>query len=768
MNVKKTFALVCATVSSLAGAPICAADTVYDLEYETSDGWVQVESSGDSLVTAMNGVKDNGTIRLLRDITVNVSSQPSPIYRTVTLDGCNRTVSLDSEFYVHVAGDVAVLTLKDTELTSSANKSAHLAVLEQRSRVVLDNVHFHDYATSSQIFHLRGGTVQVVNGSRIENVSGDRLFSFEQDNGGVTRCGGTGHTNLVEISDSVLSGLGGMRALAMLYQGSWYPAVFRMSNSSLTGCSIAYGIELNDRLGSFRTDDGGYYAPQFYLEDGSAITNNTFTAAAIEISPTGTACKVEFAGDIKVFGNGNDVVFANRFDTLAIEDGVTGDIRVTSPDGIGEQFAVDGGASDLSAFKLTGDDTSFAIAKDGAVVWSSSAAFYVDGVPYGNFAEAERAKRAEGRYIFKSGDDYVSKTISEKSAEDMRYVTVGGEVMTESVAAETWAYRVSDATTNSWTGCADVAAVATAAAGRNGCVIELLEDVYPSAALTLSNCDNVTICGAGHVWRFSNMPATTWAIQHDYQRTILTDIVFDGCWDSPRRAAPIVFAQGGGTSEIVLDSGTVVSNFWFTDVSANLPWPFFIGGSSGAGLMRMKDGAVIENCTLISDGYIFMYNEASASDREGVSCSLEGGVIRGCSARTVFQTSNAKKDLLLRGTVITNNTFGIAAILQTDGCPVKVSGQSVIRDNVLKAGGPAGVKVVDVDNFIQDGDILAGAEVPLMLDENPVRGGLFGVWRSGTGASAFYPVGKSKADWFGSVSAGKLVWFNRGLFVMFR
>ena len=769
MNVKKTFALVCATASSLAGAPICAADTVYDLEYETADGWVQVESSGGSLVTAMNGVKDNGTIRLLRDITVNVSSQPDPIYiyRTVTLDGCNRTVSLDSEFYVHVAGDVAVLTFKNLELTSTTDKSAHLAVLEQRGKVVLDNVYFHDYATSSQIFHLRSGTLQLANGSRIENVSGDRLFSFEQDDGDAAMCGDTGYTNVVEISDSVLSGLGGMRAAAMLYQGQWYPAVFRMSNSSLTGCSIAYGIELNDRLGSFRTDDGGYYAPEFYLEDGSAITNNSFTAAAIEISPTGTACKVEFAGDLRVFGNGNDVVFANRFDTLAIEDGVTGDIRVTSPSGFGEQFAVDGGASDLSAFRLTGDDTSFAVARDGAVVWSSSAAFYVDGIPYSNFAEAERAKRAEGRYIFKSGDDYVSKTISEKSAEDTRYVTVGGDVMTESVAAETWAYRVSDATTNSWTGCTDVAAVATAAVGRNGCVIELLKDVEPSGALTLSNCDNVTICGAGHVWRFTNLPATTRAIQHDFQRTILTDIVFDGCWDSPRRADAIVFAQGGGTAEIVLDSGTVVSNFWFTDVNANLPAPFFIGGNSGAAVVRMKDGALIENCTMITGWDIFMYNEASGTG-QGVSCYLEGGIIRGCRARTVFQTSNTGKDLRLSGTVITNNTFSAAAAVQTDGCPVKVSGRPVIRDNVLEAGGTAGVKVVDVDNFIQDGDILEGAEVPLMLDQNPVRGGQFGVWQSGAGASAFYPVGKSKTDWSGCALDGKLVWKDRGFILVFR
>ena len=218
MNVKKTFALVCATASSLAGAPICAADTVYDLEYETAGGWVQVESSGDSLVTAMNGVKDNGTIRLLRDITVNVSSQPSPIYRTVTLDGCNRTVSLDSEFYVHVAGDVAVLTFKNLELTSTTDKSAHLAVLEQRGKVVLDNVYFHNYTTSSQIFHLRSGTLQLANGSRIENVSGDRLFSFEQDGGNAARCGDTGYTNVVEISDSVLSAENiGMRNFAAFH-----------------------------------------------------------------------------------------------------------------------------------------------------------------------------------------------------------------------------------------------------------------------------------------------------------------------------------------------------------------------------------------------------------------------------------------------------------------------------------------------------------------------------------------------------------------------
>ena len=340
--------------------------------------------------------------------------------------------------------------------------------------------------------------------------------------------------------------------------------------------------------------------------------------------------------------------------------------------------------------------------------------------------------------------------------------------MMESVAAETWAYRVSDATTNSWTGCADVAAVATAAVGRNGCVIELLKDVEPSDALTLSNCDNVTICGAGHVWRFTKLPANTWAIQHNYQRTILRDIVFDGCWDSPRRAAAIVFAQGGGTAEIVLDSGAVVSNFWFTDVNASLPAPFFIGGNSGAAVVRMKDGALIENCTMITGWDIFMYNEATAADREGVSCYLEGGVIRGCNARTVFQTSKAERELRLCGTVITNNTFGVAVAVQTDGCPVKVSGRPVIRDNVLEAGGPAGVKVVDVDNFIQDGDILEGAEVPLMLDQNPVRGGQCGVWQSGTGASAFSPAGKSKTDWFGCALHGKLVWKDRGLLLVVR
>ena len=391
----------------------------------------------------------------------------------------------------------------------------------------------------------------------------------------------------------------------------------------------------------------------------------------------------------------------------------------------------------------------------------------VDGVLYDNFALAERAKRMEGRYIFKSGDDYVAKTISEKSAEDVRYVSVGGEVLAEAAAAERWVFRVSNATTNSWTGCADLSAVSTAARGNNGCIVELLKDVEPSDPLNLDNCDNVTICGAGHVWRFTKLPANTWAIQHNYQRTILRDIVFDGCWDSPRRAAAIVFAQGGGTAEIVLDSGAVVSNFWFTDVNASLPAPFFIGGNSGAAVVRMKDGALIENCTMITGWDIFMYNAASGTG-QGVSCYLEGGIIRGCRARTVFQTSNTGKDLRLSGTVITNNTFSAAAAVQTDGCPVKVSGRPVIRDNVLEAGGPAGVKVVDVDNFIQDGDILEGAEVPLMLDEDPVRGGQFGVWQSGAGASAFYPVGKSKTDWFGCALHGKLVWKDRGLLLVVR
>lgn len=348
----------------------------YDLEYENADGeFVQVEKADDSLMTAVGNVKNKGTIRLLDDVTVGSASLLGS--RNYVLDGEGHTISIGARLTFVASGNTTVVTLTNVTLTATTSLSAQLFQTSYRGTIVLDNVTLKNYTNSSQIFILQSGTVRIVNGSRIENVSGDLLFHYAQTNGDATHCGDTGFTNLVEIVDSTLVDIkteNSKKPVVPLYQARWYPAVFRMANSTLAGCSLEHGIKMNDQDGTSRTDDGGYYLPELYLESGTAITNNAFSVAAVGIAPKNNRCTVAFTGDLVIHGNGKDVVFENRVDTLTIHAGVTGEIRVSSPGAEGDPFAIADAGAKLSAFKVTGDDSLRAVFQEGKAVWAKATA----------------------------------------------------------------------------------------------------------------------------------------------------------------------------------------------------------------------------------------------------------------------------------------------------------------------------------------------------------------------------------------------------------
>ena len=737
----KKLKIILAGAAFCCAQPLVAEEPVYDLEYETATGWVQVEKSENSFGTAYDNVKPDGTIRLLRDITywcsTDITLRPT---KGMTIDGQGHTMTLSGRFSCYATRS---WVFKNITLTSGGVKLDQPLFNVASATLCLDNVHLSNIAmrgNGGQFFQLKSGTIRIVD-STLSNLSnGLALFTYQPNTTG---------TNRIEIVNSTISGI--LTPWDTVYDmvvmnRNGYPNVLEMKGCSVTGCKAKSFINYLDSAGS------GTGLPKCRF-DGCAITNNTFSTAALSVSVTDPVGKVELSGETYVRGNGKEIAASGRPEGLVVRD-VTGEVRFASPSAIGEApFARLEGTLTPTAFRTSSLATSYAFQHDGFLYWTATDATYMDGWPYASPAAAERTARANGKYVFKSSDAFVSKTLSERGEGDVRYVTVDGEFIPEATAAASYAFRVSDGTTNSWAGCADLSA-AIAKVKKNS-VVELLDDVAPSVSYGVSY--NSTICGAGHTWTLQNLPVNTQAFRSWNNRQTFADIIVDG--GGVMRKADVCRLDCGDSTALELGPGTVFRNVEVAQ-TGSAPTLFFIAlnGTRG-GRIAMHEGAQIENCTTSRD----IFSAGS------VDFDFKGGVICGCAAAGICAATASDRLLHIGSLVATNNTFsGDYAIDVPSGCPASVSGRPLILDNATSAGQPRGVAIAAADDFAQTGDLEDGAYVTVQCVDVPAPGSVFGTWQAGKGSAAFHP--SSKPKYIGKADGGRLVWdrIAKGLILFLR